>query len=166
MPNYYKYTEEQKDDEVEGEIILKTHTLPELPQEILNLILYKFGGLQHPIAKMLNHTKKRWKGNVNVGHILFKGYWGMKHCDQMLWYIGFMTGEWETYSDCDEDFDMFYFPEYFKNKFPYDESSMNPTVYKWKTMNSKKIKKYLDENQIEYKKSWKKSKLIQTALTF
>ena len=43
---------------------------------------------------------------------------------------------------------------------------MNPMVCKWKTMTAKKIKEYLDENQIEYKKSWKKSKLIQTALSF
>ena len=164
MPNYYKFTEEQKDDEVEGEIILKTHKLPELPQEILDTILYKFGGLQHPIAKMLNHTKKRWDGEEH-GSRLVIGYWDKKFYDQMHWDDGFLKGRWETYIDMEKYIERCYYAEQWK-KIPYDESSMNPMVYKWKTMNSKKIKKYLDENQIEYKKSWKKSKLIQTALSF
>lgn len=161
MANYYNYTEEQKDDEVEGEIILKTHKLPELPQEILDMIMYKFGGLQHPMAKIINSTKKE-----KLGGLVFKGYCDKSCEDQMRWCVGFMEGRWWKYINMGLRLANTNYPELYKNKFPYDESSMNPMVFKWKTMNVKKIKEYLDENQIEYKKSWKKSKLIQTALSF
>ena len=55
--NYYTY-EEQQETEVPNEYIIKKHNLPQLPTEIINMILYKFGGLQNPIVKEIRCFKQ------------------------------------------------------------------------------------------------------------
>ncbi len=186
MTNYYTYIEEQKDDEVPGASILKLHKLPELPQEILDMILYKFGGLQHPIAKDMRMIKKEIKeGNVrdawkpvSEGNTFYKHFFGydkkepklvkVRHSNKIIAYhlpfhlnpkLGFL---WFTLNG-------------WRNKHRREEwmrkleSKENKLVYmcnsstEWTKYH---IKNYLYENQIEYKKSWKKSKLIQTAFSF
>lgn len=58
MTNYYTYTEEIRDEDVPNEIVLKKHTLPQLPEEIISMILYKFGGLQHKIVPTLRMVRE------------------------------------------------------------------------------------------------------------
>ena len=58
MTNYYTYTEEIRDEDVPNEIVLKKHTLPQLPEEIISMILYKFGGLQHKVVPTLRMVRE------------------------------------------------------------------------------------------------------------
>ena len=83
---YYTYTEEIRDEDVPNEIVLKKHTLPQLPEEIINMILYKFGGLQHKIVPTLKMVRElAFKKNEETKHMgsiyiwLFReGYRGVK----------------------------------------------------------------------------------------
>jgi len=56
--SYYDYIEEVRDEDVPEEVILKKHTLPQLPDEIIDMILYKFGGLRHKIVPTLKLVRE------------------------------------------------------------------------------------------------------------
>jgi len=56
--SYYTYNEEIRDEDVPEEVILKKHHLPYLPEEVRDMILYKFGGLQHKVAPMLKMLRE------------------------------------------------------------------------------------------------------------
>jgi len=51
--SYYTYKEEIRDEEVPEEVIVKKHRLPQLPDEVISMILFKFGVWQSPIARMI-----------------------------------------------------------------------------------------------------------------
>lgn len=162
MSNNYKNT----DDEVEGEIIL-----PELPQEILNVIMYKFGGLQHPIAKIIHSTKKTikrtWSPESNCFKV--KGVNVLGFHKQIFLVLHFTKGYDIWYRDKN-----IIRLEAKENKLTYMGKKLRyarerTLDRKWvndRSFTKHVIKEYLDENQIEYKKSWTKSKLIKQSLTF
>ncbi len=189
MTNYYTYIEEQKDDEVPGASILKLHKLPELPQEILDMILYKFGGLQHPAVKTYKSIKNEVEdcgiNPYNAGGVIrnSKLYEVMAN-KHFLYHYPTKLDTCEYYSVRRLMFLFLHFNHgqrnrYFTNKtLSRLEEKENRLVYKFKKLNiddewvddkewwREDIKFYLDVNKIEYKKSWSRTKLIKQAFSF
>jgi DNA-directed RNA polymerase subunit N (RpoN/RPB10) len=148
---YYTYNEEIRDEDVPNEIVLKKHTLPQLPEEIINMILYKFGGLQHkivPTLKMVREldnsfseqdytynnrdTYDRRTRTVDCSKFIGDGYVKYKDttAEQIFQNLGIDTRKWRRHLVSKE-------------------------------MSVKQLKELLDMNDIPYTKSATKKKLLQ-----
>lgn len=56
-----------------------------LPQEIINMILYKFGGMEHPLAKIIKEgffypEEEEWKENYDYWN---KEYFWNLYCEKL-----------------------------------------------------------------------------------
>lgn len=213
--NYYTYTEHQTDDEVEGEIILKNHTLPELPYELICDILYKFGGMESPIVKGMKELKSKvfekvdlplrnlkWiNGGMRCGNVLerrltskssdfvvnicknlngeldngyyYRGRYFNSNMIEVLESVKIKEGE-HTYIDNDI-FDGWSMEVRIDNKdkyIPYSKGTLKEVQEYYGRhlinikMTAKQLKEHLDNNGIEYKKSWNKKKLLKVCYSF
>ena len=210
--NYYTY-EEQQETEVPNEYIIKKHNLPQLPTEIIDMILYKFGGLQNPIVKDMKELKSKAeyakqqiqdlyeKGEVNKRQIRLKSFEvfvkdelplrNIKRFDD-LWHDGYYQGNRLTQKSYDfldilknnmlDDYDDYYYRgrEYSRLGENHSSVVLKSGQYTYvsyyteverhliciKNRTAKQLKEYLDNNGIEYKKSWKKDKLAKICYSF
>jgi len=240
--NYYTYTEHQTDDEVEGEIILKKHTLPQLPYEIICDILYKFGGMENPIVKDMVKIKskvefakkfaqdryndekelescslsifqtnlndlplrniKRFdddcingliyfnrltKKTDNFVYNIYKNISG--DLNKVYYYLGRYFNSYSrreekdsvlikegqhTYIDSDifEGWSMEVRKDNKDKLIPYSKGTLKEVQEYYGRhlinikMTAKQLKEYLDNNGIEYKKSWNKTKLVKACYSF
>jgi len=103
---YYTYNEEIRDEDVPEEVIVKKHRLPQLPEEIVVMILYKFGGLQHKVAPMLKMVRElTFKSHEDVLsrekrspdlRIKYKTAWGVRDKQKELFKINECRDETTT----------------------------------------------------------------------
>lgn len=199
--NYYTYTEHQTDDEVKGEIILKKHTLPELPYELICMILYKFGGMESPIVKDMKqlkskveyakqHTQDRfekgeiekWKIHSTTFHLFSRDLplRNIKRFDD-TWHDGWVENNRLTTKSFDFILNIFSNLNGEPNKYYYKDrdshfgslskNHMRVIIKEERhlvnmEMTAKEMKEHLDNNGIEYKKSWNKKKLLKVCYSF
>jgi hypothetical protein len=186
--NYYTY-EEQQETEVPNEYIIKKHTLPQLPTEIINMILYKFGGSQNPVVKDMKEIKSKVEDNQPLKNVDLP-LRNIKRFDD-LWHDGYYEKDKLTQKSCDflqlfyynmidgRQYDYYY---YFRQPYSsrgdnYHHVILQTGEYTYeeyqerqliciKNRTAKQLKEYLDNNGIEYKKSWKKDKLLKLCYSF
>jgi DNA-directed RNA polymerase subunit N (RpoN/RPB10) len=160
---YYTYNEEIRDEDVPCEVIIKKHTLPELPDEIINTILYKFGGLQHKIVPTLKMVRELTDGEDRRG----SKYYFHHNC---VWYGDYTYDNYDTIIQRTFDCDKYIDGKYVKYKNASVEQifqNLGIDRRKWrrhlvsKEMSVKRLKELLDINKIYYPKSASKKKLLE-----